>query len=309
MIAAGEVLILSGPPGSGKSTVADALAGDAKRSVHLESDWFYRSIRSGFIAPHLRASHAQNTAVMDIATDAAAGYAAAGYAVVWDGIVGPWFLDRIVGRLAAKGVPVRYLVLRASRDVSLERVTVRDRTSELSGAAKMFDEFADLGEFEPHVVDAHGSIDEVIDRCRRRIEGEGLRLTASAGVDDRWPVSVKGVIGWDDRFVVLRNEREEWELPGGRLDATDAGPVEALAREMNEELGLEVEVGALIDSWIYDVEGKRVLILTYRCTAAEPAELSHSEEHSGVAALTLDELEASSMPDGYLRSIRRARDV
>ena len=34
----------------------------------------------------------------------------------------------------------------------------------------------------------------------------------------RFPVSVKGVLLEGDRVVLLLNERNEWELPGGRLD-------------------------------------------------------------------------------------------
>ncbi|MCP4224007.1 MAG: hypothetical protein GY773_11740 [Actinomycetia bacterium] len=41
---------------------------------------------------------------MDVATDAAAAYASAGYVVVWDGIVGPWFLDGVARRLGARGI-------------------------------------------------------------------------------------------------------------------------------------------------------------------------------------------------------------
>lgn len=44
------------------------------------------------------------------------------------------------------------------------------------------------------------------------------------------------MLAWDERIVVLRNERDEWELPGGRLDATDASPEAALRRECAEEL-------------------------------------------------------------------------
>lgn len=118
-----------------------------------------------------------------------------------------------------------------------------------------------------------------------------------------WPVSVKGVVCWGDRFVVLRNERDEWELPGGRLELSDADPPDALAREVLEELDIEAIVGELIDTWIYDVAGKRVLMLTYLCEAAEPRVLSHSGEHTAVAAKTLAELRTTSMPEGYLRSL------
>lgn len=123
----------------------------------------------------------------------------------------------------------------------------------------------------------------------------------------RWPVSVKGVLGWEGRVVLLENERGEWELPGGRLDPDDASPQAALRREMREELGLDVTVGSLVDSWIYDVAGKRVVIVTYACSADRPDVLTHSDEHVGVAEFGLDELRTEPIPDGYLRSIGACR--
>ncbi len=128
-------------------------------------------------------------------------------------------------------------------------------------------------------------------------------MEADAVADERWPVSVKGVLGWDGRVVVLRNDRGEWELPGGRLEVTDASLQDALRREIGEELGLDAEIGTLLDSWIYDVEGTRVLIVTYACTAKKPAVLSHSDEHTEVGLFTPVELASAPIPSGYLRSI------
>ena len=134
-----------------------------------------------------------------------------------------------------------------------------------------------------------------------------LSVPNESWVDDRWPVSVKGVLGWDDRFVVLRNRRGEWELPGGRMDATDESPIATLRREMFEELGLEVEVGRPIDSWIYEVEGKRVLILTYHCDAEQPSELTHSDEHTDVGMLSIEQMSSEPLPCGYVRAVRASR--
>ncbi len=176
MIGRGEVVIVSGPPGSGKTTVSAALASDYERGVHLESDWFFRSIRSGFVEPWLPDAHSQNAAVMVAVADAAAAFADAGYVVVWDGIVGPWFLDGIARRLGARDIRVQYLVLRPGRGTAAQRVQGRGDTPETSGAETMYDQFADLGDFEPHVVSSDAPAEQVIEACRAALADGTLEV-------------------------------------------------------------------------------------------------------------------------------------
>ncbi len=142
----------------------------------MESDWFFRSICSGFIEPWLPDAHSQNETVMAVAADAAAAYADAGYAVVWDGIVGPWFLDRIARRLAARKIRVQYLVLRPGRGTASTRVQQRGDTAETTGAEAMYDQFADLGDFERHVISSDALAEQVIETCRAALADSSLEV-------------------------------------------------------------------------------------------------------------------------------------
>ncbi len=120
----------------------------------------------------------------------------------------------------------------------------------------------------------------------------------------RFPVSVKGVIFLDARVMLLLNEREEWELPGGRLEAGE-DPTNCLAREVSEELGIEVVVDSILDCWRYDIAGKGdVIIVTYGCRPQDTTKVRISVEHKALGLFRMDELEGLNMPDGYRQSIR-----
>ncbi len=126
----------------------------------------------------------------------------------------------------------------------------------------------------------------------------------------RFPVSVKGVVFQDERVVLLKNEREEWELPGGRLEAGE-DPRACVVREIHEELAISVTAEAILDSWLYAIAGPdgplgEVLIVTYACGDAGGQTIRMSEEHKAVSLFTAEQAAALSMPAGYLASIRRA---
>ncbi|MEU0932462.1 NUDIX hydrolase [Embleya sp. NPDC005971] len=120
-----------------------------------------------------------------------------------------------------------------------------------------------------------------------------------------WPVSVKGVVvDHEDRVLLLRNERREWELPGGRLELGEE-PEECVVREVAEETMWDAKTGPLLDTWVYQpIPGRHVLIVTYGVhpldTRTAPV-LSH--EHKEIGLFGRAEIPALFMPDGYKRSI------
>lgn len=146
-----EILILTGSPGSGKTTAAAVLAQQAgSPKVHLHADDFWAFIKHGAIAPYLPESHAQNMVVMDALSRTVSAYAEGGYFVILDGIIGPWFLPAFDGLT----VPVHYLVLRPPLDVAIARCRLRggETLTDPAAIASLHEQFAWLGELEKHVL-------------------------------------------------------------------------------------------------------------------------------------------------------------
>src|SRR6266702_492226 len=118
-----------------------------------------------------------------------------------------------------------------------------------------------------------------------------------------FPVSVKGVVIRDGRVLLLRNERDEWELPGGKLELGE-DPESCVAREITEEVGWAITTGPILDAWQYHIrDGVDVLIVTYGCHTSSEATPVVSNEHKEVGLFTASEAAALPMPDGYKRSV------
>lgn len=73
----GSLLVVTGPPGAGKSTVARILARRAALGVLVEGDAFFGLLAGGAIAPWLAESNEQNEVVTRAAASAAGHFARA----------------------------------------------------------------------------------------------------------------------------------------------------------------------------------------------------------------------------------------
>lgn len=117
-----SLLVVTGPPGAGKSTVARLVSQRLDSSVLVEGDAFFGFMDQGAIAPWLAEADAQNEIVVRAAA-AAAGRFAVSYATLYDGVIGPWFLSTF---LEATGLDaLHYAVLFPSADECVERVSTR----------------------------------------------------------------------------------------------------------------------------------------------------------------------------------------
>jgi predicted ATPase len=170
-----QVVIVSGPPGAGKSTVCEALCERYDRTVHLHTDDVYAWIRMGYIPPWRPGSASQNLMVSRAAARAATAFAEQSYGVFIDGVIGPAHLPNYLDALKPSAVAVHLAVLLPPLDVVQRRAAARAK--QIAGAGDMIERvyamFVDAGRFGGGVtidnasLSAQETADRIMDACGR----------------------------------------------------------------------------------------------------------------------------------------------
>jgi hypothetical protein len=131
------------------------------KSALVAGDDFFAFIDRGYIAPWAEAAHRQNEVVVGAAAAAVGRLADGGYTVVYDGVIGPWFVEAFGD--AAGLTRLHYAVLLPPEQQCLDRVSSRTGHgfTDLAAARHMYREFADASIDGRHVVTPAGEAKDV----------------------------------------------------------------------------------------------------------------------------------------------------
>jgi len=117
---------------------------------------------------------------------------------------------------------------------------------------------------------------------------------------------VAAVVERDGRYLITRRLEGThlaglWEFPGGKILPGEK-PEDALRRELQEELGVEAEVGELIETLDWTYPEKSVRLLFFRCALrGEPC----PQERQEMLWVEAGELSKYQFPAADLRLVER----
>jgi len=94
-------------------------------------------------------------------------------------------------------------------------------------------------------------------------------------ISDKFPISVKSLIFDDKRFLLTKNERDEWDIPGGKIE-NNHNVIETLVREVKEELNITIDNYNILLAKKYLFRKQEIIVIVYnsKITNEDPISLS-----------------------------------
>ena len=125
-------------------------------------------------------------------------------------------------------------------------------------------------------------------------------------------VGVGALIEWDKRVLLLQRTEAPfancWNLPAGYVEV-DESPIQAVIREVLEEVGLQAHVTELADVYFFDDDprGNGILIV-YRCVVTEGT-MTESDEATAPTLFASQDIPPNVAGGGHNQAIDAWREL
>ena len=124
------------------------------------------------------------------------------------------------------------------------------------------------------------------------------RFIKTDNISDKFPISIKAIIIDDNKVLCLKNERSEWDLPGGKIEFNE--DVEnCLIREIKEETNLSVENLNILKPLNLKFNDVSVMVLIYSASISCDSPIIISHEHSEYNFFSKSEIKNLNLPENY----------
>ena len=124
------------------------------------------------------------------------------------------------------------------------------------------------------------------------------RFIKTDQLSEKFPISIKAIIIDDNRVLCLKNERGEWDFPGGKLEFNESIE-ECLKREVKEEVNLEINNLNILKPLNLKFNNVPVLILVFSAYISCDSSIVLSYENSEYNFFSKSEIKNLNMPEGF----------
>lgn len=105
------------------------------------------------------------------------------------------------------------------------------------------------------------------------------KIVKTDNISDKFPVSIKAIIIDQQKVLFLKNERDEWDLPGGKISFGEI-PEDCLVREVKEETNLVISDLDIYRSLNVKFNDVNVFLIVYKAQINCENHIIKSYEHS-----------------------------
>ena len=121
-------------------------------------------------------------------------------------------------------------------------------------------------------------------------------------LSDKFPVSIKAIIIDNQKVLCLKNERNEWDFPGGKVNYNE-DIEKCLRREVKEEVNLDIKNLKILKPFNLKFNDVPVFVVVFSASISCSSSIFISHEHSEYNFFSKNQIKDLNMPQDFKKLI------